>query len=94
MATVYILYSCKLDRFYTGSCLNLEIRLEEHMNKEFIDGFTSKANDWELFFSMDNLSYNQARQIELHIKRMKSKKYIYDLKKYKEIVNKLIDKYK
>ena len=94
MATVYILYSPKLDRFYTGSCLNLEIRLEEHMSKKFIDGFTRKANDWELFFSIDSLSYNQARKIELHIKKMKSKKYIYDLKKYKEIVSKLIDKYK
>ncbi len=94
MAIVYILYSPKLDRFYTGSCLNLEIRLEEHMSKKFIDGYTSKANDWELFFSIDSLSYNQVRQIELHIKKMKSKKYIYDLKKYKEIVSKLVDKYK
>ncbi len=51
------------------------------MSKKFIDGYTSKANDWELFFSIDSLSYNQARQIELHIKKMKSKKYIYDLKK-------------
>ena len=94
MAIVYVLYSPKLDRFYTGSCLNLEIRLEEHKSKKFIDGFTSKADDWELFFSIDSLSYSQARNIELHIKKMKSKKYIYDLKKYEEIVSKLIDKYK
>ena len=94
MSTVYILYSPKLDRFYTGSCLNLEIRLEEHRSKKFIDGLTSKANDWELFFSIDSLSYKQARKIELHIKKMKSKKYIHDLKKHKEILSKLIDKYK
>jgi len=40
------------------------------------------------------LDYEQARKIEKQIKRMKSKKYIENLKKYPDIVKKLIEKYK
>jgi len=34
-----------------------------------------------------------AGKIEIHIKKMKSKKYIQDLKKYPEIAQKLLKKY-
>jgi putative endonuclease len=80
MASVYILYSKKLNKYYIGSCLALEVRMAEHLNKKFADSFTSKADDWELFYSIIDLEYNQARKIEKHIKRMRSKKYIQDLK--------------
>ncbi|NOZ48348.1 MAG: GIY-YIG nuclease family protein, partial [Chlorobi bacterium] len=30
MATVYILYSKKMDSYYIGSCKDFNIRLEEH----------------------------------------------------------------
>ncbi|MTI38526.1 GIY-YIG nuclease family protein, partial [Fulvivirga lutimaris] len=33
MASVYILYSQSADKFYVGSCLNLEERLQQHKNK-------------------------------------------------------------
>ena len=94
MASVYVLFSKKLDRFYTGSCLDLSKRLDEHLQGIFADSFTSKAPDWELFLRIDNLTYQQARLIELHIKKMKSKVYIENLKKYEEIQNRLIDLYK
>jgi len=50
MASVYILFSEKLNRFYTGSCLDLPQRLQSHKDKSFTDSFTSKTEDWELFF--------------------------------------------
>ena len=93
MASVYILFSKKLDRFYTGSCDNLDYRIEQHLNKDFIKSFTAKTDDWELFFFVDHLQYVQARLIEDHLKKMKSKVYIQNLKKYPEIMQKLIDKY-
>ncbi len=93
MASVYILYSKKLDKYYTGSCLNLEVRIGEHLNKKCNDGFTSKSDDWELFYSINELEYKQARSIEAHIKKMKSRKYIHDLKMYPEITKKLVNKY-
>ena len=93
MATVYILYSTKIDRFYTGSCKTLEERLLQHSNKEFSDSYTSRADDWILFFHLDGLSHNTALKIENHIKKMKSKIYIQNLKKYPDISKNLILKY-
>lgn len=85
MAAVYILYSEKLDKYYTGSCFDLEIRLKQHKNKVFPGAFTSKADDWILFYSINSLSYNQVRKIENHIKKMKSKKFISKLYKIKNL---------
>jgi len=93
MASVYILYSKKLDRFYTCSCEELNYRIDQHLNKDFSKGFTAKTDDWELFFFVDDLGYKQARMIEKHIKQMKSKIYIQNLKKYPEIIKKLITQY-
>ena len=93
MASVYVIFSKKLNRFYTGSCEDITYRIKQHFNKHFSHGFTAKADDWELFFFVDNLHYTQARSIEQHIKKMKSKAYIQNLKKYPEIIQKLIVKY-
>jgi putative endonuclease len=93
MASVYILFSETLDRFYTGSCEDRSFRIEKHLNKDFTSSFTSKADDWVLFFFVDDLQYRQARLIEEHIKQMKSKRYIQNLKKYPAIIQKLIVKY-
>ena len=81
MATVYILYSETGDHFYIGSCKELEFRFQDHLNKKYKDSFTSKYQDWEIYLEIQQLEYQQARKIERHIKRMKSKKYIRDLKK-------------
>ncbi|MNE30961.1 GIY-YIG catalytic domain protein [compost metagenome] len=71
MATVYIIYSANIDQFYTGSCLDLKQRLEQHSNKSYQTGFTHRADDWTLFYSKDDLEYETARKIETHIKKMK-----------------------
>ena len=93
MASVYILYSQTLDRFYIGSCNDLNYRIEQHFNKEFAKSFTAKADDWVLYFSKDNLGYEQARHIERHIKKMKSRAYLKNLTVYPEIFEKLMQKY-
>ena len=93
MANVYILHSKKLDKFYIGSCQDLNERLEKHRNKSFKDSYTTNSEDWELYLDIGNLEYIQARQIELHIKKMKSKVYIQNLVKYPEIIEKLKLKY-
>jgi len=93
MATVYIIFSKKINSFYTGSCLDIEQRLKEHNNHKFDSSFTRRANDWIIFYKIDNLEYKTARKIEEHIKKMKSKTYITNLIKYPEITLKLIEKY-
>lgn len=93
MASVYILFSNQLDRFYIGSCKDLFYRIDQHLNKEFIKSFTTKAEDWELYISIDDLTHEQARSIEQHVKKMKSKNYIQNLRKYPEIFERFKEKY-
>ena len=90
MASVYILTSRKLGKYYIGSCIDLEQRLLDHKNKSYKDSFTSLADDWELYYEISNLEGEIARKIEQHIKSMKSKKYIENLKKYPEMTMKIL----
>jgi putative endonuclease len=90
LAVVYILYSKEIDKYYVGSFLSLQKRFEEHQRKLFKDCFTTKSDDWIIYFSIDNLEYKKARKIEDHIKQMKSRKYFENLKKDKELIDKLV----
>ena len=93
MASVYILFSKKLDRFYIGSCKDISFRIDQHLNKDFLGSFTSAADDWELYYEINDLGYQQARLIEAHLKKMKSKVFIQNLTKYPEISDRLKIKY-
>jgi putative endonuclease len=94
MPCVYILYSPSRDKYYTGATtITAEIRLERHLENYYDNKFTEKISDWELYFNIDCDSMKQAMQIEKHIKQMKSKKYMSDLKKFPEILNKLKIRY-
>jgi putative endonuclease len=93
MASVYILYSGKLDRYYTGSCKEFLFRFEDHLDKVYPGSYTSNSNDWQLFLLINDLSFSQARAIENHIKKMKSRIYIQNLAKYPEMLVRLKDKY-
>ena len=90
---VYILESEILNRFYTGSSSNFELRKTFHDNPE-ARKFTARAKDWELFLKIDCDSKQQAISIEKHIKNMKSSKYIKNLVIYPEIIQRLKEKYK
>ena len=89
VASVYILFSKQIDQFYIGSCLNLATRLDIHQKNVFKNAFTKRANDWELYFEIPDLSFETARKIEAHIKKMKSRVYLQNLIKYPEISVKL-----
>ena len=87
----YILYSPKLNRFYTGICQSdLKERIQKHNDHSYGNHrFTAKTSDWELFLSIECKTFAMARRLELHIKKMKSSKYIGNLKRYPELVEKL-----
>ena len=93
MAIVYILYSKSAGKYYIGSTKELKTRIELHMNKTFVNSFTSIFNDWELEFEISNISISSAKKIETHIKKMKSKAYIQNLKKYPILSDELVKKY-
>ena len=90
--TVYILFSEKLNRFYTGYTSNLDIRIDFHLNS-LPNKFTANAKDWKLFFKLECDSKQQALKIEKHIKRMRSKIYIQNLVLYPEVSDKLLNLY-
>ena len=74
MFYVYILYSLSCDKYYVGSCQNIEKRLSDHLNSR--STYTKMAKDWELKHSEEFLSRSEAVCRELQIKNKKSRKYI------------------
>ena len=94
MAYVYILYSSTLDKYYIGSTTyNPKERLRQHNKLHYQNSFTSKGRPWKIFFLLKYSSKVQALSIERHIKKMKSKIYLRNLKAFPELTNKLLSIY-
>jgi len=93
MNYVYILYSESLDSYYIGETVDLKQRLQEHNSGFYDSAFTKQSKDWILYYTIECNNRVQARKIETHIKKMKSKVYIQNVKKYPEIISKLKNKY-
>ncbi len=94
MAAAYVLYSSSKDKFYIGSCQDFAIRFENHLSKKYRDSYASRTEDWEVYFVIDELTISQAKLIEKHLKAMKSKKYLQDLKVHPEISESLRKRYR
>jgi putative endonuclease len=93
-ATVYIIRSQRTSRYYIGFTTKMvEDRVLEHNDAKFEDAFTKRDRPWVLHFQIICKSEKQARGIEAHIKKMKSRKYIDNLLIYPEIVEKLLVKF-
>jgi putative endonuclease len=91
--TFYILFSKSIDRYYVGSCLDLEKRISEHNSGKHTRSFTKRANDWEKYFIIENLEYQMSRKIESYVKSLKSRKYIENLKQYEELQLSIIKRF-
>ena len=91
-----MLHSNTLNRYYIGSTILLpDERLKRHLEEYYGSSkFTAKVSDWTIFFTIECETLAQAKKIESHIKRMKSKRYIENLIKYPEISLRLLEKYK
>ena len=74
MFYVYILYSSKLDRYYTGSAEDVPIRLIRH-NQGRVTA-TRNGIPWVLRYTEMLATRPEALKRELEIKRKKSRKYI------------------
>ena len=92
MIGCYILFSVKLDKFYIGATQeDIEVRIIKHNLKLYGNHrFTAQADNWELFLFIPTNDYSMAIRIERKIKSMKSSKYIENLKKYPELLEKLV----
>jgi len=86
----YILYSKSINRYYVGFTSDIEERLKLHNNGHFGGKtFTFKASDWEQYLLIPCETAEQAVFIESKIKKMKSRKYIENLKNYPEMIEKI-----
>ena len=87
----YIIFSEKIGKFYIGACQDsLDKRIEKHNNSAYGNHrFTSQTDDWKLFLKINTIDYSHAIRLERKIKSMKSSKYIQNLKKYPELVEKI-----
>lgn len=90
---VYILYSPSLDTYYTGQSEAFEERLKWHLEHLFPGSYTKRAADWQIVLTIDCISRKQAVNLEAHIKRMKSRRYIENLRRYPEIIRRLQERY-
>ena len=86
MIAVYILYSCKLDKFYIGQTTDLNKRLLQH-NDPNSSYSTKGGKPWEIFLIAHCKSVTHAMKLERHIKNMKSKKFILNLKNIPTYLN-------
>jgi putative endonuclease len=94
MASVYIIFSDSIGKFYIGyTTETVQIRLEKHNSKHYNNKYTASGIPWSIFIEIQCQSVSQAIKIEKHIKDMKSKAYIHNLKKYPELAIKLRERY-
>jgi putative endonuclease len=91
--SVYILYSRRLDRYYTGTTDDVVRRLSEHNSGAYKGSYSVKGIPWELFYELSCPDGSTAYKIERHIKRMRSRVYIENLKKYPELGKGLVLRY-
>ncbi len=86
---VYILYSPSILKYYIGESAFPVKRLKDHNEGTRQKAFTKQASDWQTFLLIECDNRAQALKIEKKIKSMKSTKYIQNLTKYPEMVDKL-----
>ena len=91
----YIVYSKSLDKYYIGYTSDIRKRIILHNSGHFGGkAFTSKSSDWEIFLEIPCETIEHAINVESRIKKMKSRRYIQNLKKYPELVDQLKSNFK
>ena len=71
---VYILYSDKLNKYYTGQTNDLEDRIHRHNSGS--EKHTSKEMPWELLWSSEVSSRSEAMKLEKQIKKRGAERFL------------------
>jgi putative endonuclease len=90
-AHCYIIFSQKLNHFYTDVCQEeLAERIHKHNTHAFgKHRFTATDEDWTLFLDIPASYFAHAVRLWRFIKSKKSSIYIQNLKKYPELLEKI-----
>ena len=90
MHFLYVVYSPKADKYYTGESINVPARLELHNSHKYLKAFTKAASDWEIRLIFKCETKKDAVYLERYIKRMKSRKFIKKIIDRPEILNEIL----
>jgi putative endonuclease len=71
MPYIYILKSIKNNRYYIGSTNDIERRIKEHNDGK--SNYTKLTKPFELVLKQEFETLNEARMMELHLKKLKSR---------------------
>ena len=90
----YVLYSQSLNRYYIGYTSDIEERIKLH-NTGYFRGksYTHITSDWDKYLLIPCETVTQAVFVESRIKKMKSRKYIENLKRYPEMIEKILKEF-
>ena len=77
MYTTYILYSTKINKFYTGHTSDLNRRLEEHNRGK--TPFMAKGSPWKLLYSKAHDSRAESIKLEKFIKKRGAARFLKDI---------------
>ncbi|GHE56088.1 GIY-YIG nuclease family protein [Roseivirga thermotolerans] len=78
--TTYILYSPGIDRYDIGYTSSFSDRLSFHNDGARNKIWTKRGIPWEVYLTVEGLEKSTARKLELHLKKMKSRNYLKELK--------------
>ena len=74
---VYILYSETVSKFYTGSCADIHIRMEQHNNG--LSQYTKIGIPWKLVKLFEVENRTEALKLENKIKKRGAQRFLNDL---------------
>lgn len=74
---IYLLYSEIRDRYYIGSCADLEVRLSRHNAGATTS--TKSGRPWKMVYHETCADKSEALKREIYLKRMKSRIYLEEL---------------
>ena len=78
MYLTYIIYSHKIDKYYTGQTSDINRRLEEHIRGK--TQFMATGMPWKLMYSHEFQSRQEAVKLERSIKKRGASRFLDDNK--------------
>ena len=76
MYVTYIIYSCKIKKFYTGQTTDLDRRIEEHNRGK--TPFLASGMPWKLIYFKYYESRSEAIKLESFIKKRGAARFLED----------------
>jgi putative endonuclease len=80
MYTTYILFSSKINKYYTGHTIDLNRRLIEHNHGK--TAFMSRGVPWEVVYTRTFNSRIEAMKLEIIIKKRGAQRFLNDMENH------------